>query len=90
MATRRGVGCVRHLDARLLWLQQLRAEGVVEMRAKPGERNEADLGTKIFDLMRMTSFLKGTLLRHQWCCSSWMVATTAPAVAEATKDCRVT
>ena len=26
MAARRGVGHVRHLDARLLWLQQLRAE----------------------------------------------------------------
>ena len=31
MATRCGVGRVRHLDARLLWLQQLCAEGVVEM-----------------------------------------------------------
>ena len=30
MATRRGVGRVRHLDVRLLWLQQLCAEGVVE------------------------------------------------------------
>ena len=29
IATRRGVGRVRHLDARLLWLQQLCAEGVV-------------------------------------------------------------
>ena len=47
MATRRGVGRVRHLDARLLWLQQLCAEGVVQIRARPGEHNEADLGTKI-------------------------------------------
>ena len=31
MATRRGVGRVRHLDARLLWLQQLCAEGVVQV-----------------------------------------------------------
>ena len=29
MATRRGASRVRHLDARLLWLQQLCAEGVV-------------------------------------------------------------
>ena len=43
MATRRGVGRVRHLDARLLWLQQLCAEGVVQVRAKPGEHDEADL-----------------------------------------------
>ena len=39
MATRRGVGRVRHVDARLLWLQQLCAEGVVQVRAKPGEHN---------------------------------------------------
>ena len=31
MVTRRGVGRVRHLDARLLWLQQLCAEGVVQV-----------------------------------------------------------
>ena len=44
MATRRGVGRVRHMDARLLWLQQLWcAEGVVQVRARPGEHNEADL-----------------------------------------------
>ena len=60
MATRRGVGRVRHLDARLLWLQQLCAEGVVDVRARPGEHNEADLGTKMVDLRRMTSLLKGT------------------------------
>ena len=44
MVTRRGVGRVR-LDARLLWLQQLCAEGVAEVRAKPGTHNEADTRT---------------------------------------------
>ena len=39
MATRRGVGRVRHMDARLVWLQQLCAEGVVQVRARPGEHN---------------------------------------------------
>ena len=63
MATRRSVGRVRHLEARLLWLQQLCAEGVVEVRARPGERNEADQGTKMVDLRRMTSLLKGTPLQ---------------------------
>ena len=62
MATSRGVGGVRHLDARLLWRQQLCAEGVVEVRARPGEHNEADLGTKTADLTRMTSLLKGAPL----------------------------
>ena len=74
MATRRGVG---HLDARLLMLQQLCAEGVVQIRARLGEHNEADLGTKMVDLSRMTSLLKGTPLR------------LLRAVAEAAKDCRV-
>ena len=69
---------MRHLDARLLWLQQLCAEGVVEMRARPGEHNEADLGTKMVDLRRMTSM--------GW--RSWMVATIS-AVSEAATDCRV-
>ena len=62
MATRRGVGRVRHLDARLLWLQQLCAKGVVQVRARPGEHNESDLGTKMVDLRRMTSLLTGTPL----------------------------
>ena len=50
MATRRGVGCVRHLDTRLLWLQQLCAERVVQVRVKTGEHNKADLGIKMVDL----------------------------------------
>ena len=74
MATRRGVVRVRHLDARLLWLRQLCAEDMVEVRARPGEHNEADLGTKMVDLRRMTSLLKGTPLRPPLGWSSWMVA----------------
>ena len=89
IATRRGVGRVRHLDARLLWLQQLCAECVVEVRARPGEHNEADLGTMMVDLRRMTSLVKGTPLRPPMGWNSWMVATTLTAVAEAAKDCRV-
>ena len=60
MATRRGVGRVPHLDSRLLWLQQLCAEVVVQVRARPGEHNEAEMGSKMDDLRRMTSLLKGT------------------------------
>ena len=89
MATRRGVGRVRHLDARLLWLQQLCAEGVVKVRAKPGEHNEADLGTKMVHLRRMASLLKGIPLRPPMGWNSRMVAATLPAVAEAPNDCRV-
>ena len=59
-AARRGVGRVRHLDARLSWLQQLCAEGVMESRFRPGEHNEADLESKMVD---STLLLKGTPLR---------------------------
>ena len=88
MATRRGVGRVRHLDARLLWLQQLCAEGAVEVRASPGEHSDADLGTKVVGLRRMTSILKGTPLRPPMGWSSWMVATTlrAPGTEEIAYD----
>ena len=51
--------------------------------------NEADLGTKMIDLTRMTSLLKGTPLQPPMGWSSWMVATTLHAVATAAKDCRV-
>ena len=89
MATRRGVGRVRHLDARLLWLQQMCAEDVVQVRARPGKHNEADLGTKMVDLRRMTSLLKATPLRPPMVWSLRMVAATPSAVAEAAKACRV-
>ena len=51
-AARRGVGRVHHLDARLSWLQQLWAEGVVHWclrSSQPGEHNEADLESKKID-----------------------------------------
>ena len=68
--------------------KQLCAEGAVEIRAKPGTHNEADMGTKMVDLKRMTTLLKGTPLRPPMGWSSWLVA-SLPAVAEAAKDCRV-
>ena len=46
MATRRGVGRVRHLDARLLWLQQLCAEGVVESSSQAWRAQRGRLGNK--------------------------------------------
>ena len=85
-AARRGVGRVRHLDARLSWLQQLCAEGVMESRFRPGEHNEEDLKSKMVD---STLLLKGTPLRPPMSWSPWMVAASFPAVAEAARDCRV-
>ena len=62
-AARRGVGRVHHLDARLSWLQQLWAEGVVHWcmhSSWPGAQKEADLESKMID---STLLLKGTPIR---------------------------
>ena len=85
-AARRGVGRVHHLDARLSWLQQLCAEGVMESRFRPEEHNEADLESKMVD---STLLLKGTPLRPPMRWSSWMVAASFTAVSEAARDCRM-
>ena len=61
-----GASAGRAMVTWMLWLQQLCAEGVVQVRARPGEHNEADLGTKMVDLRRMTSLLKGTPFDRQW------------------------
>ena len=67
-AARRGVGRVHHLDARLSWLQQLWAEGVMESQFRPGEHNEAELESKMND---STLLLKGTPLRPPMSSMSW-------------------
>jgi len=49
--SRRGLGKMRHLEIRDLWLQQQVREGLVEVSKVPGERNPADLMTKIMSLV---------------------------------------
>ena len=46
MINREGVGGVKHLDVRALWLQQEREKNGLKVRKVAGERNPADLGTK--------------------------------------------
>ena len=46
---RRGLGRMRHLDIRNLWLQKEIADGLVEVFKIPGEENPADLMTKILN-----------------------------------------
>ena len=46
MVSRRGVGRVRHLDVKDLWIQERVAKGDFVMRKVPGERNLADPLTK--------------------------------------------
>ena len=46
---RKGVGSIRHLDTRLLWVQEKVVKEVVEYRKVAGTVNPADLGTKYLD-----------------------------------------
>ena len=86
MTTRRCVGRVRHLDARLLWLQQLCAEGVLQVRAKAGEHNEANKNGR-FEANDLAFERNTPSTPMGW--SLWMLAATHTAVAEEAKDCRV-
>ena len=44
---RRGLGRMRHLEIRDLWLQREVSKGLLEVSKIPGEKNPADLMTKI-------------------------------------------
>ena len=46
MVSRRGVGRVRHLDVKDLWIQERDAKGDFAVRKVPGEKNLADPLTK--------------------------------------------
>ena len=46
IASRRGVGKVRHLHVGTLWLQQAVHERRLRLQKQPGQENVADLGTK--------------------------------------------
>ena len=81
-------GCVTWVYG-YFWLQQLCAEGVVEMRARAGEHNEADMGTKMVDLRRMTSLSMETALRPPMGWRSWVAMATLVTNAAA-EDCRAT
>jgi len=46
ISRRQGVGRIRHLSSKTLWLQQAVLKGVVELEKVDGRVNKADLGTK--------------------------------------------
>ena len=48
MTHRLGVGRVRHLDVKVLWLQQMVYQGLLTMTWQSGKYNNSDLGTKVF------------------------------------------
>ena len=47
MNHRLGVGKVRHMDTKVLWLQQLIYKGLLTMTWQAGKDNNSDLGTKV-------------------------------------------
>ena len=57
IAERLGVGKVRHLDVRWLWLQQEVRRGVIELEKVKGTENIADVGTKPLSVSEMRSLL---------------------------------
>ena len=64
IATRSGVGSVRHLAARYLWVQREVENQSFSVEKVAGQRNPADLGTKHVDV--------ATLL-FGWWIHGWMV-----------------
>ena len=54
---RQGVGRVRHLSCRVLWLQSLVADGTIKLACVAGASNPADIGTKRLPSSRLRSLM---------------------------------
>ena len=57
IATSRGLGKVKHLDTRALWVQQKVEDGTIHVRKVCGETNIAYILTKYLSVVRMHSLL---------------------------------
>ena len=53
IANSQGVGKIRHLECKTLWLQQKVKDGIVKVFAVSGNDNSADLGTKVLTANRI-------------------------------------
>ena len=63
MASRRGLGKVRHIELSELWLQEQVARGKVEVRKIKGEDNFSDSLTKHSSQDRIEQTMRGTWQR---------------------------
>ena len=63
MASRKGLGKVRHVEVNQLWVQQKAGSGEIELRKVVGTNNLADVLTKHVEQENIQKHLKGT---HQW------------------------
>ena len=57
MIQRQGVGRVRHLSCRVLWLQDLVAAGQIKLSSIAGSLNPADIGTKRLPCNRLRTLM---------------------------------
>ena len=57
IATRKGLGKVKHLETRTLWVQDKIDEGAVVVKKVGGDRNPADILTKYLSSSRLHSLL---------------------------------
>ena len=55
---RTGVGKIRHLETKTLWVRQLVRQRLLDIRAIKGTENEADIGTKVLTADRLTYLQK--------------------------------
>ena len=58
VAKRQGVGRIRSLEVRTLWLQGKVRDGVIDVKAVRGDDNVADLGTKPLAEERLVKLAK--------------------------------
>jgi hypothetical protein len=64
--SRRGLGKMRHLEIRDLWLQKEVNEGRVKVSKVKGTENPADLMTKILGIKDIDDRLAAMNLRAEW------------------------
>ena len=57
IGTRRGLGRLRHVQTRYLWVQQRVQQGDLRLKKEPGDTNVGDALTKSLDERRMTNLL---------------------------------
>ena len=63
---RQGLGKMKHLEIRDLWLQKEVHDGKVVVHKVLGTENPSDLGTKILNAAEITERLEGMSLEAQW------------------------
>ena len=58
VSCRRGIGRIKHLAIRFLWLQEMTASGEIAVHTVSTTANPADLGTKPLDARRIVELLR--------------------------------